>query len=74
MSTDWGFAMDSISWSDLDLDEQRAIAILGAGVSAEFCDPVALLTLTRLGLLKGLRLTPAAAQLRKAALRHELAA
>jgi hypothetical protein len=66
--------MDNLSWTDLDLDEQRAIAILGAGVSAEFCDPVALLSLTRLGLLRGLRLTPAAVELRRAALLHELAA
>ena len=66
--------MDSISWTDLDLDEQRAIAILGAGVSAEFCDPVAVLSLTRLGLLRGLRLTPAADRLWKSALLHEMAA
>ena len=50
--------MDDISWTDLDVDEQRAVAILGAGVSAEFCDPVALLTLTRLGLLRGLQTDP----------------
>ena len=66
--------MDDISWTDLDQDEQRVIAMLGAGVSPELCDPVALLTLTRLGLIKGLRLTPAADQLRRAAILHELAA
>jgi hypothetical protein len=66
--------MDGISWTDLDLDEQRVIAMLGAGVSAELCDPVSLLTLTRLGLVRGLRLTPVAEQLRRAAVLHELAA
>lgn len=66
--------MEDISWTDLDMDEQRAIAILGAGASSESCDPAALLTLTRLGLLRGLRLTPAAEQLRRAAILHELAA
>ncbi len=34
-----------ISWADLDSDEQRTIAILGAGLSIELCDPLALLTL-----------------------------
>ena len=62
------------SWTDLDSDEQRAIAMLGAGGSAELCDPVAILTLTRLGLVRGLRLTPMADQLRRAAILHELAA
>jgi hypothetical protein len=66
--------MDGISWTDLDSDEQRVIAMLGPGVSAELCDPVALLTLTRLGLVRRLRLTPAADQLRRAAVLHELAA
>jgi hypothetical protein len=66
--------MDGISWTDLDLDERRVIAMLGAGVSPELCDPVAVLTLTRLGLLKALRLTPAADQLRRAAVLQELAA
>lgn len=65
--------MDGISWTDLDPDEQRAIAMLGAGVSAELCDPVALLTLKRIGLVRGSRLTPAADQLRRAALLQELA-
>ena len=47
--------------------------MLAAGASAELCDPVALLTLTRIGLIKGLQLTPAAHQL-CAALTKELAA
>jgi hypothetical protein len=65
--------MDGISWSDLNGDERSAIAMLAAGASAELCDPVALLTLTRIGLIKGLQLTPAAHQL-CAALTKELAA
>jgi hypothetical protein len=65
--------MDGISWTDLDSDEQRAIAMLGAGVSAEFCDPVALITLTRIGLVSSSRLTPAGDQLRRAAALQELA-
>lgn len=65
--------MDGISWTDLDPDEQRIIAMVGAGVSAELCDPVALLTLTRIGLVRGSRLTPAAGQLRRVAILHELA-
>ena len=64
--------MDGVSWTDLDLDEQRAIALLGAGVSVELCDRVALLTLARL--VRGGQLTPAADQLRRAAILHELAA
>ena len=66
--------MGGVSWTDLDLDEQRAIALLGAGVSVELCDRVALLTLARLGLVRGGQLTPAADQLRRAAILHELAA
>jgi hypothetical protein len=66
--------MDGISWSDLNEDEQSAIAMLAAGASADLCDPVALLTLARIGLVKGLRLTPAANQLHQAARLHELAA
>jgi hypothetical protein len=65
--------MDGVSWTDLDPDEQRAIALVGAGVSVELCDRVALLTLARLGLVRGRQLTPAD-QLRRAAILHELAA
>jgi hypothetical protein len=65
--------MDDISWTDLDSDEQRVIAMLRDGVSPGFCDPVALLTLKRIGLVKGSRLTPAAEQLLTAAFLHELA-
>ena len=66
--------MDGISWTDLDPDEQRVVAMLGDGVSIEFCDPVALLTLKRIGLVKGSRLTPEAEQLLAAALLPEFAA
>ena len=66
--------MDGISWSDLDRDEQRTVAMLGAGVSFSLCDPIALLSLTRLGLVKRGQLTPAADQLRKAAILQEMAA
>ena len=69
-----GYAMDDISWTDLDPDEQHTIAMLGAGVSAELCDPVALLTLTRIGLVRSWRLTAAADQLRRTAILHERAA
>ena len=66
--------MDGISWTDLDPEEQRVIAMLGAGVSVELCDPVALLTLISIGFIRGSRLTPAAEELRRAAVRQELAA
>ena len=52
--------MDGISWTDLDPDEQRALRLLAEGVFTELCDPVALLTLKRIGLVAGSRLTPAA--------------
>jgi hypothetical protein len=66
--------MDGISWTDLDTDEQRAIAMLADGVSTDLCDPVALLTLRRIGLVSGSRLTPAAEQLLSAAARRAFAA
>jgi hypothetical protein len=66
--------MEDISWTDLDSDEQRTLAMLEAGVSAELCDPVALLTLTRIGLIRSSRLTPAADQLRRTAIQQELVA
>jgi hypothetical protein len=47
------YEMDGISWTDLDEDEQRVIAMLMDGVSADLCDPVALLTLKRIGLIAG---------------------
>jgi hypothetical protein len=55
--------MEGISWADLDDDEQRTLAMLMEGVSTDLCDPVALLTLKRIGLITGSQLTPAAEQL-----------
>jgi predicted NAD/FAD-binding protein len=66
--------MDGISWTDLNSDERRAIAVLGAGASVGLCDAFALKTLRRVGLVTGSRLTRAAEQLRKAAVLQELAA
>jgi hypothetical protein len=66
--------MDGISWADLDEDEQRVIAMLMDGVSADLCDPVALLTLKRIGLIAGSQLTPAAEQLLAEAARNAFAA
>ncbi|MBP0110648.1 MULTISPECIES: hypothetical protein [Bradyrhizobium] len=54
-----------ISWADLDSDEQRTIAVLGAGLSIELCDPVALQTLRRLGLIIASHLTAAGHNLRR---------
>jgi hypothetical protein len=42
--------MEAISWTDLDSDEQRALEMLGDGVSKEFCAAVTLLTLRRIDL------------------------
>jgi hypothetical protein len=66
--------MDGISWTDLNSDEQRVIAMLAEGVSTEFCDQVALLTLRRVGLVMGTRLTPAAEEMLSAAVRRGFAA
>jgi hypothetical protein len=66
--------MDDISWADLNPEEQRTIALLGAGFSVELCDHLALLTLKRVGLVRGSRLTRAAEQLRRKAIRRQLAA
>ena len=65
--------MNGISWTDLDTDEQRVIAMLRDGISAESCDPVALLSLKRIGLIKGSRLTPEAEKMLSAALLLEFA-
>jgi len=65
--------MDGVSWTDLD-PTSSALLRFGAGVSVELCDRVALLTLARLGLVRGGQLTPAADQLRRAAILPELAA
>lgn len=65
--------MKDISWSDLDNDERRAIAVLGAGLSIEMCDPLALLTLRRIGLIEGSHLTAAADDLRRDAVSKSVA-
>jgi hypothetical protein len=66
--------MDGILWTDLNSDEQRAIAMLADGVSTDLCDPVALLTVRRIGLVRGSRLTPAGEQLLSVAVRRAFAA
>jgi hypothetical protein len=66
--------MDGISWTDLDANEQRVISMLADGVSTDLCDPVALLTLRRIGLIKGARLTASGEKLLSAAVRHAFAA
>lgn len=66
--------MKGIPWTDLDAEEQRAIAILGAGLSIELCDPVALSRLKRLGLIAGSQLTAAAHELRRRVVLEELSA
>jgi hypothetical protein len=67
------YVMDDISWGDLNPAEQRAIAVLGAGISIEICDADAVRSLRRAGLLKGFDLTPEAEQLRRAAVLRTLA-
>jgi hypothetical protein len=67
-------AMDGISWTDLDKDEQRTIAMLVDGVSTDMCDPVALLTLKRIGLIAGCQLTTAGEQMLSEAVRKAFAA
>jgi hypothetical protein len=47
---------------------------LGAGLSIELCDPVALLNLKRLGLIVGSHLTVAAHELRRRVVSDELRA
>ena len=66
--------MDCISWSDLNPAEQRAIAVLSVGISADLCDPMALSMLKRARLINGARLTAKAQQLRKAAILQKLSA
>ena len=65
--------MDDISWNDLNSAEQRAIAVIAAGMPTRLCDALALLTLERAGLVADSRLTPKAEQLRKAALSQTVA-
>jgi hypothetical protein len=69
-----GKCMDGISWTDLDADERRAIAMLAEGAATDLCDPVALLTLRRVGLVRGARLTLAAERMLSEAARNAFAA
>jgi hypothetical protein len=66
--------MDGLSWDDLDASEQRAIAMLADGVSTDLCDPVALLTLRRIGPVSVSRLTAGGEQMLSAAVRRAFAA
>jgi hypothetical protein len=66
--------MNSISWTDLTPAEQRAIAVLAAGISIELCDTAALMTMRRAGLVRGCCLTPKAEKLRRSAVLKALAA
>jgi hypothetical protein len=66
--------MDGISWTDLDAEEQRVIAMLAEGFFAASCDPVALLTLKRIGFIKASQLTPQAERMLAAAVRRAFAA
>src|SRR6266481_5107390 len=69
-----GHAMNSISWADLNPAEQRAIAVLAAGISIELCDTAALITMRRAGLVRGCCLTPKAEKLRRSAVLQAVAA
>jgi hypothetical protein len=64
--------VDGISWTDLDADEQRVMAMLAEGISTEFCDAVALLTLKRIDLVKDSRLTQQAREMLPADARRVL--
>jgi hypothetical protein len=66
--------MDGISWDDLDVSEQRAMAMLADGVSTDLSDRIAILTLNRIGLVRGSRLTTSGEQLLSAAVRRAFAA
>jgi hypothetical protein len=66
--------MDGLSWDDLDSSEQRAIAMLADGVSTDLCDPIAILTLTRIGLVRGPSLSTSGEQLLSEAVRRAFAA
>jgi hypothetical protein len=64
--------MNDVAWTDLTPAEQRAIAVLGSGMSVEICDAAALRTLRRDGLVRGSRLTELGEQLRQAAILQTL--
>jgi hypothetical protein len=66
--------MGSISWTDLNPAEQRAIAALAAGISIELCDTAALISMRRAGLVRGSCLTPKTEKLRRSGILKALAA
>jgi hypothetical protein len=66
--------LDGLSWNDLDPPERRVIAMLRDGVSIEFCDAVAFISLSRLGLIRNGRLTRKAESMIPASFLHEIAA
>jgi hypothetical protein len=59
--------MNSISWTDLTPAEQRAIAVLAAGISIELCDTAALITMRRAGLVSFNTKSRKIAEIRRAA-------
>jgi hypothetical protein len=69
-----GVAMDKIVWTDLNPEEQYALAALGAGFSIQVCNRAALRVLGRAGLVRGRHLTPKAKQLRKVVILRTMAA
>lgn len=65
--------MDGIAWADLDAAEQRTLSMLRDGVPTVLCDPVAVVTLQRIGFLIGRRLTSKGEKLFPASVLHESA-
>jgi hypothetical protein len=61
-------------WTDLNPEEQYALAALGAGLSIQVCNRAALRVLGRAGLVRSRKLTPEAEQLRKEAIFETMAA
>jgi hypothetical protein len=66
--------MDGLSWDDLNASEQRVMAMLADGVSTELCDPMALMTLRRMELVRVARLTASGERLLSTAVRRAFAA
>jgi hypothetical protein len=66
--------MNGLSWDDLDASEQRVLAMLADGVSTDLCDPIALMTLRRMELVRIARLTEGGEHLLSGAVRRAFAA
>jgi hypothetical protein len=66
--------MEHILWTDLNPGEQRAIALLAAGMPIKLCDTTALVTMRLAGLVRGSCLTPKAKKLRRAVILETLTA